>query len=35
LTAGIITGAVICLQGRVRVVGDESLTRSALVYVEV
>jgi ApbE superfamily uncharacterized protein (UPF0280 family) len=30
LTACTISGAVICLQGRVRVVGDASLTRSAL-----
>jgi uncharacterized protein len=35
LTAGTISGAVIYLQGQVRIVGDESLTRSALVHVEV
>jgi len=31
LTACTISGAVICLQGRVQIVGDEYLTRSALV----
>jgi ApbE superfamily uncharacterized protein (UPF0280 family) len=34
-TVGAISGAVICLQRRVRIVGEESLTRRTLVHVEV